>query len=81
MRRQHQKFTTKLRARRQEGFVSVIALFYTGAAEEDALAAHAGAHLARYKQPRLYLRRAAIPVTANGKVNRRSLREEWKATR
>ncbi len=61
--------------------VSVIALFYTGAAEEDALAAHAGAHLARYKQPRLYLRRAAIPVTANGKVNRRSLREEWKATR
>jgi acyl-coenzyme A synthetase/AMP-(fatty) acid ligase len=61
--------------------VTVIALFYAGEAAEDALAAHAGTHLARYKQPRLYLRRAAIPVTANGKVNRRALREEWKATR
>lgn len=60
---------------------TVIALFYAGDAAEDALAAHAGAHLARYKQPRLYLRRDAIPVTANGKVNRRALREEWKATR
>lgn len=60
--------------------VTVIALFYAGDAAEEALAAHAGAHLARYKQPRLYLRRAAIPVTANGKVNRRALREEWKAT-
>lgn len=60
--------------------VTVIALFYVGEVAEDALAAHAGAHLARYKQPRLYLRRGALPLTANGKVNRRALREEWKAT-
>lgn len=59
---------------------TVIALFYAGPAEEAALAAHAAAHLARYKQPRLYLRRETIPVTANGKTNRRALREEWKAT-
>ena len=59
---------------------SVIALFYAGTATEEDLAAHAGTCLARYKQPRLYLRRAAIPVTANGKINRRALREEWKAS-
>ncbi len=59
---------------------SVIALFYAGEAAEDALAGHAETCLARYKQPRLYLRREAIPVTANGKINRRALREEWKAS-
>ncbi|WP_347309779.1 class I adenylate-forming enzyme family protein [Defluviimonas sp. SAOS-178_SWC] len=59
---------------------SVIALFYVGTAEDAALAAHAETCLARYKQPRLYLRREAIPVTANGKINRRALREEWKAS-
>ncbi|WP_413873086.1 class I adenylate-forming enzyme family protein [Albidovulum sp.] len=59
---------------------TVIALFYVGEAAEAALAAHAEARLARYKQPRLYLRRGAIPLTPNGKVNRRALREEWKAT-
>lgn len=59
---------------------SVIALFYAGEADEAVLSAHAGARLAHYKQPRLYLRREAIPVTANGKVNRRALREEWKAS-
>lgn len=58
---------------------TVIALFYAGAAGEAALGAHAAARLARYKQPRLYLRRDAIPQTANGKVNRRALREEWMA--
>lgn len=60
---------------------SVIALFYDGTASEEALSAHAATCLARYKQPRLYLRRAAIPVTANGKINRRALREEWRASR
>lgn len=58
---------------------TAIALFYAGEATGDDLAAHAATCLARYKQPRLYLRRAAIPVTANGKINRRALREEWKA--
>jgi acyl-coenzyme A synthetase/AMP-(fatty) acid ligase len=60
---------------------SVIALFYAGEAEEAALAPHAETCLARYKQPRLYLRRSEIPVTPNGKINRRALREEWKETR
>ena len=59
---------------------SVIALFYTGEAEEAALAPHAETCLARYKQPRLYLRRDTIPVTPNGKINRRALRQEWKET-
>jgi acyl-coenzyme A synthetase/AMP-(fatty) acid ligase len=60
---------------------SVIALFYAGEAEEAALAPHAETCLAHYKQPRLYVRRDTIPVTPNGKINRRVLREEWKETR
>ncbi|MGB3313583.1 MAG: class I adenylate-forming enzyme family protein [Albidovulum sp.] len=59
---------------------SVIALFYTGEAREDVLSPHAETCLSRYKQPRLYLRRSEIPVTPNGKINRRALREEWKET-
>ena len=57
---------------------SVIAAFYTGTASEEALSAHAEGCLARYKQPRLYIQRDELPVTANGKLNRRALREEWK---
>ena len=44
---------------------------------EAALAAHAETCLARYKQPRLYRHVAALPHTANGKLNRRALRAEW----
>jgi acyl-coenzyme A synthetase/AMP-(fatty) acid ligase len=60
--------------------VSVIALFYVpvGEADEDALAAHGTAHLARYKQPRLFVPREALPKGPNGKLNRRALREGWK---
>lgn len=60
--------------------VSVIGLFYVprGAApEDDALAAHAAATLARYKQPRLYIATDALPRGANNKLNRRMLREGW----
>lgn len=57
--------------------VSVIALAYTGTAETESLAAHAETCLAPYKQPRLYLPRDQLPVTANGKTNRRAIREEW----
>ncbi|MEZ5779666.1 MAG: class I adenylate-forming enzyme family protein [Paracoccaceae bacterium] len=57
---------------------SVIALFYTGDAADERLQKHAETCLARYKQPRLYLRRDRLPVTANGKIDRRALREEWK---
>ena len=56
---------------------SVIALFYTGQeCSHDDLEAHASAHLARYKQPRLFVRRDALPRAANNKINRRALRAE-----
>jgi len=58
---------------------SYIAAFYTGNATPDAMAAHAEATLAPYKRPRAYHPVAALPMTANGKLNRRSLREEWEA--
>ena len=58
---------------------SVIALAYTGEATEAALAAHAGASLARYKQPRIYRRIDALPRNANGKIDRRALRACWPA--
>jgi len=60
--------------------VTVIGLFYTGAARPEDLAAHAAACLARYKQPRIFQPVATLPLTATGKVNRRVLRQEWKPT-
>lgn len=53
----------------------VIALFYTGPASPEALSAHAGSCLARYKQPRAWHRRETLPHNANGKVDRRALRD------
>nr|WP_104069381.1 class I adenylate-forming enzyme family protein [Albidovulum inexpectatum] len=58
---------------------TVIGLFYSGSASEDALKAHAAEMLAPFKQPRILIRRDTIPTTPNGKVSRRTLREEWKA--
>lgn len=58
--------------------VTVIALAYTGTAGDDALRTHAESCLAPYKRPRIYLHRDRLPMTANGKINRRALREEWK---
>lgn len=57
--------------------VTVIGCFYTADhdLDEPALLAHASAHLARYKQPRLYRRLAALPRGANSKLNRRALRQ------
>ncbi|WP_415184016.1 class I adenylate-forming enzyme family protein [Phaeovulum sp.] len=54
---------------------SVIAAFYTGSATPEALAAHAKGCLARYKQPRIFRHIAVIPKNANGKINRRALRD------
>ena len=56
--------------------VTVIACFYTAAdpLEDAALSAHAAAHLARYKQPRLFRHLPALPRGANAKLNRRALR-------
>ena len=59
----------------------VVALAYTGDAEPDALAPLAEAALARYKQPRLYLRQDSLPRNANGKLNRRALAQALKDAR
>ncbi len=60
----------------------IIAAFYTADHDlvEDELKAFAQTHLARYKQPRLFKRLPALPTNANGKLNRRALRETYKAS-
>ena len=60
--------------------VTVIAAFYTGpsAIDEAELADFAKARLARYKQPRIYRHLEALPTGANGKLQRRALRQLWK---
>jgi len=60
---------------------TVIALFYTGAAElpDAALAAHAAGRLARYKCPRLFVHLASLARGANGKLLRRRLAEDYEA--
>ncbi len=61
--------------------VNVIGLFYvspSGPLADDELAAHAQTTLARYKQPRLFMRLDALPKGANNKLNRRALRAGWK---
>lgn len=57
--------------------VSVIACFYTSAnpISDADLARHAEAHLARYKQPRVFRRIETLPRGANAKLNRRALRQ------
>lgn len=53
---------------------SIIAAFWTGPADEAELRGFAESNLARYKQPREYIRLDAMPRTATGKINRRALR-------
>lgn len=62
--------------------VSVIACFYTADAElsEQDLTEHAAGNLARYKQPRLFIRVPALPRGANNKLLRRALRQGYEAT-
>lgn len=55
--------------------LSILVAFYTGEADKADLQAWAASALARYKQPRDYLRLTALPRTANGKLNRRALRD------
>ncbi|NEY89010.1 class I adenylate-forming enzyme family protein [Tabrizicola oligotrophica] len=52
----------------------VLACAHLGTASEAALAAHAAACLARYKQPRLWFHLDQLPRNANMKLNRRALR-------
>lgn len=56
--------------------VRVIAAFYTSSSpiKATALSAHAAAHLARYKQPRIFHHIARLPSGANGKILRKKLR-------
>jgi len=57
--------------------VSVIAAVYVADTEldEDMLAAHAAERLARYKQPRAFVRVDALPRNANGKLIRKALKD------
>jgi acyl-coenzyme A synthetase/AMP-(fatty) acid ligase len=61
--------------------VSVVACFYvaTHPIAEDILTAHAATRLARYKQPRIYVRVPALPRNANEKLLRRELRRTWES--
>ena len=61
--------------------VHVIAAFYTATAplDEGALHRYAETKLARYKQPRLYVQLPSLPLGANGKLLRRSLRAAYEA--
>jgi acyl-coenzyme A synthetase/AMP-(fatty) acid ligase len=53
----------------------IIAAFYVGDPLDEAeLTAFAAARLARYKQPRVYIRLDALPSGANGKILRRALK-------
>ncbi|WP_436399359.1 class I adenylate-forming enzyme family protein [Roseobacter sp. S98] len=59
----------------------VIAAFYTGPAPLDDAMLHdyVQKHLARYKQPRLFIHMPELPMGANGKILRRALRDQFKA--
>ena len=57
--------------------VNVIAAFYVAAEplDETLLQARAAERLARYKQPRAYVRVDALPRNANGKLVRKALKD------
>ncbi len=56
------------------GGAAVLAAYYVGAPLDEASAdAHAADRLARYKRPRMWLRRDALPRNPNGKLIRRAL--------
>lgn len=59
--------------------VRVIVAFYTSAAplDEDALRTYVNSNLAKYKQPRAYIRIDQMPMSANGKILRRRLHLFW----
>ncbi len=61
----------------------VIAAFYTSAEklDETALRAYVQAQLASYKQPRIFIHLPSLPTGANGKLLRRTLREQFEANR
>ncbi len=52
---------------------TIVALAYAGSATEAELAPLAAARLARYKQPRAYMKLTTLPRSPNGKLDRRAL--------
>ncbi len=54
-----------------------IILYYVGAAEEAALRADLKTRLPRYMLPGIIRRIGAVPLTANGKINRLALMEQY----
>ncbi len=60
---------------------TVIALFYAAGSDIDpkALQEHAAARLARYKCPRIFQRVERVAQNANGKINRRAMRQHYEA--
>jgi acyl-coenzyme A synthetase/AMP-(fatty) acid ligase len=60
----------------------VIAAFYVAETELDAgaLSDYAAARLARYKQPRIFMRVDALPRNPNGKLQRQALKPLYEAT-
>lgn len=60
---------------RIDGETVIIGVFYSGEdISETTLSQYASAHLARYKQPRRYVRLDALPRNVNGKLLRKALR-------
>ncbi|MBQ9773139.1 MAG: amino acid adenylation domain-containing protein [Clostridia bacterium] len=56
-----------------------ICLFYTGDADEGALAAHLKQYLPRYMLPAVCERLERMPLTPNGKLDRRALAQRFQA--
>lgn len=61
---------------------TVIAAFYvaTDVLDETYLKEFAATQLAQYKTPRMYIRVAHLPRSANNKILRRQLRQDWETT-
>ncbi|MDG1531613.1 MAG: class I adenylate-forming enzyme family protein [Paracoccaceae bacterium] len=60
--------------------VNVIALYYNALTNitDAEFQAFAEKRLATYKRPRLYQRKEDLPINANGKINRRALRQSFR---
>jgi acyl-CoA synthetase (AMP-forming)/AMP-acid ligase II len=60
---------------------SIIALFYksTHHIDEKVFKEISYKHLARYKQPRLFVRVDSFPVSGNGKLNRKKLKSNYES--
>ena len=58
-----------------DGDAKRIFLFYVGEVEENELLSFLGGYLPRYMLPTVLVRLSAFPLTDNGKIDRRTLRE------